>query len=80
MKQDKTKNDSRGAKYNCINFQLCPFCYGCRNYREDDPDCKECKEENAKYNICNTLKHKDAVINKMVIKQKISMEEIKHGR
>ena len=70
---NKTKNDARGAQINCINFQLCPFCYGCRNYRSDDLECQICKTENAKKNICNVEKHKESLISKMIIKPKIEL-------
>lgn len=74
---DKTKNDARGAQINCVNFQLCPFCYGCRNFRSDDMECQECKRLNAKKNICNIEKHKEDIITKMIIKPKIKIQREK---
>lgn len=73
MKRNKTRNSSLGAVKNCINFELCPFCYGCRNYSSSDLRCQECYEDNKKFNICNTEKHKGNLISKLIKKTNIKL-------
>lgn len=72
MKQ-KTPNDVRGVQEKCINYQACPLCYGCRNYRINDPECGKCKTY-AKRNICNTDTHRADLIDKMITKNVIMLE------
>lgn len=67
----KTKNSSLGARTGCIKFELCTFCYGCRNYNSSDLECLKCYEDNAKYNVCNTEKHKADLISKFIKRDKI---------
>lgn len=73
MQRKKTRHSSLGARKNCINFSLCPFCYGCRAYNSSDLECRECYEDNAKYNICNTEKHKESIISKFIKKTNIKI-------
>ena len=71
--RDKTLNDARGARINCINFQQCPFCYGCRNYTSYDLECQICLQENKKINICKTDVHKADLISKMVQRNTVKL-------
>lgn len=66
----KNRNDAYGI--NCINFELCPICYGCRNMDERDKDCLICKRKHPD-NVCNRKKHKDYVIGKAVTKQSVEV-------
>lgn len=73
MRQRKNKNSSLGARNNCINFSLCPFCYGCRNYNSSDIKCEECYNDNKKFNICNTELHKAELISQFIKKTVIEL-------
>ena len=70
----------RGNKIACINYQMCPACYGCRAYDSRDEDCRVCKEEDAKrgkrYNLCNKELHEEWKINKLITKTKIELPEV----
>lgn len=61
MNKIKQPSDVRGNKISCINYQMCPVCYGCRAYDSRDINCRDCKEEDdkkgKKYNLCNTELH-----------------------
>lgn len=61
----KTANSSLGAQKNCINFEPCPLCYGCRNYDSADIRCDECYEEK-KQNICKTYVHTNKALGLML--------------
>jgi hypothetical protein len=74
MLKQKTPNDVLGVRKQCINYQMCPICYGCRNYRHDDPDCKNCAKD-AKKNLCNTNSHRPELIDRMITKNVISMQD-----
>lgn len=67
----KTKNDARGAREMCINFDQCPMCYGCRNYNTRDIECEEC-ENSRKINICKTDLHRPDLIHKMITRTKVN--------
>lgn len=75
MKEAKKPSHVKGVRDRCINFQMCPLCFGCRAYSSHDLKCRECKEENEKQNICNTELHKSDIINKMVSKSIIVVDE-----
>jgi hypothetical protein len=70
----------RGNKIACINYQMCPACYGCRAYDSRDEDCRVCKAEDAKrgkrYNLCNKELHEEWKINKLITKTKIELPEV----
>lgn len=70
----------RGNKIACINYQMCPACYGCRAYDSRDEDCRICKAEDAKrgkrYNLCNKELHEEWKINKLITKTKIELPEV----
>ena len=69
MRIAKTPNSVLGRKINCINYQMCPLCYGCRRFSKNDPDCIECAAD-TKTNICNTNKHTEDIISRFITKQK----------
>lgn len=83
MGKQKTVADVRGFKIKCKYFVKCPLCYGCRNYNSKYLECEECRRENAKKNLCNKELHKDELISKMIIKDRIKLTEkvdFKNGR
>lgn len=71
---NKKASDVYGARKQCINLITCPLCYGCRNFNYIDPSCRECKEENAKFNICNKERHLDELIAKFTQKNKLKFK------
>jgi hypothetical protein len=73
MKRDKTPSSSRGAQIRCVNFIMCPLCYGCRNYRSDDPECENCLKDK-KFNICNTDKHQPHLIASFISRSQIQIK------
>lgn len=75
IKPQKNQNSSCGRKYNCINFQMCPLCYGCRRYNSTDPICQICIGDK-KTNICNKELHRDEVTASMITKNNIKLENI----
>ena len=70
----------RGNKIACINYQMCPACYGCRAYDSRDEDCRICKAEDAKrgkrYNLCNKELHEEWKINKLLTKTKLELPNV----
>lgn len=78
QKLPKQPSQVRGNRIACINFQMCPVCYGCRAYDSRDADCLICEEEgrNAKrnFNVCNTNLHETWKVNKMITKNKVVLE------
>jgi|GEM_PF-1478689 hypothetical protein len=72
--KQKTVHDVRGSRINCVNFQKCPLCYGCRRYSSIDPECRICLLENKKQNICNVNLHRDEVTAKMITKGNILLQ------
>jgi hypothetical protein len=73
MKQ-KSPGDVRGKRIKCVNFIQCPMCYGCRNSKDDDPECIKCNI-NKKLNVCNTQLHKTDLIAKMIKRDTIKIDE-----
>lgn len=74
VKRAKTIHDVRGYQVNCINFQKCPLCYGCRRYSSIDPECQICLL-NKKQNICNKDLHRDDLVSKMITKSVIMLDQ-----
>ena len=76
----KQPASERGNKIACINYQMCPACYGCRAYDSRDEDCRICKAEDAKrgkrYNLCNKELHEEWKINKLITKTKIELPKV----
>lgn len=77
MIKQKEPADVRGNIIRCINFQMCPLCYGCRAYDSRDPECKECKQADdirgKKFNLCNKDLHESWKINNIVTKTEINL-------
>jgi hypothetical protein len=71
----KQPNLVRGNKIRCINFQMCPLCYGCRSYDSRDPECVICKTEDAKMNVCNTNLHEAWKIDRMITKDIVKIND-----
>ena len=78
MRDIKQPSSVRGNKIRCINYQMCPVCYGCRAYDSRDSECRECKKEDdirsKKYNLCNTELHESWKINKLITKNQIHFD------
>lgn len=79
MQFAKQPNKVRGNKIGCINYSMCPICYGCRSYDSKYEECRECYEDgidnsNRNYNVCNTNLHETWKINKMITKHIINFE------
>lgn len=74
MNTIKQASSVRGSKIVCINYQMCPVCYGCRSYDARDPECKICKDLDTNigrnYHICNKELHESWKINKLITKNK----------
>lgn len=71
----KQPSDVLGFRSSCVNFIQCPICYGCRNYRDEDPDCANCTIHK-KRDICDTKKHRADLISKMVLRPRIKIPNI----
>ena len=80
MKLGKQPNQVRENKIQCINYQICPICYGCRAYDSRYEDCVECyqdgiDESNRNFNVCNTELHEAWKINRMITKHVIDFSK-----
>ena len=81
MNYAKQPNKVRGNVIQCVNFQMCPLCYGCRNYDSRLEECQECWEDgkrpgqNRNYNVCNTKLHESWKVNRMVCKNTIELNK-----
>lgn len=81
VKLAKQPNKVKGNIDKCINFQMCPICYGCRNHDLRVHECQECWEdgirqgENRNYNVCNTKLHESWKVNQMTTKNIIKLNE-----
>lgn len=79
QKLPKQPNQVRGNRIGCINFQMCPLCYGCRAFDSRDPECRTCEltgHDGSKrnFNICNKNLHEEWKVNKMVCKNKVMLD------
>lgn len=79
VRRPKQANQVRGNKINCINYQMCPICYGCRAFDNRDEDCIICMTEgdnsgNRNFNVCNTKLHEAWKVNNMISKNKIELK------
>lgn len=70
----RNRNSARGAQVDCINFEMCPLCYGCRNANHLDKACSLCAED-SKNNLCNIKSHKAHLIAKMITKQQVNLNK-----
>ena len=81
MDYAKQPNKVRGNIIQCVNFQMCHLCYGCRNYDSRLEECQECfedgkrPEQNRNYNVCNTKLHESWKVNRMVCKNTIEINK-----
>lgn len=77
----KQPADVRGNKIACINYQMCPLCYGCRAYDSRDAECNECQQADAQrgryFNICNKELHEEWKVNKIISKNTVEIPYIK---
>ena len=77
----KQPNKVRGNIIQCVNFQMCPLCYGCRNYDSRLEECQECwkdgirPSEKRNYNVCNTDLHESWKVNRMICKNTIEVDK-----
>ena len=74
VKESKKPSHVRGVMIGCSNFSMCPICYGCRNYSTHDISCEECAK-NKKKNICNTDLHRADLIEKLICKDVVEINE-----
>ena len=79
IRRPKLPNQVKGNRIGCINYQMCPICYGCRAYDDNDEDCVICFAEgkdgsNRNFNVCNTKLHESWKINNMVTRNKIDIK------
>lgn len=79
MSSAKQPNQVRGNIIGCINFQMCPICYGCRAYDNRDEECINCLIEGKKgkrnFNVCNKEIHESWKINQLITKHQIVLDE-----
>ena len=71
----KTPKDTAGYKGDCPDYDPCPLCYGCRNYGLHAFTCDALCATNSKFNICNQSLHTPANIARMVLRDKIRIQE-----
>lgn len=73
----KQPADVRGNKIGCINYQMCPLCYGCRAYDSRDIECSECQQADAQrgryFNVCNKELHEEWKVNKIITKNVVEV-------
>lgn len=74
MRRNKAKTiyDTWGYKHNCVNYEPCVLCYGCRHYDPSYIKCEHCAK-NFRKNICDTKKHTPKVLSMMVPRQKTEL-------
>lgn len=73
-REAKQPNHVLGKRTNCINFAQCPMCYGCRSYSTSNIECEKCTV-NRKRDICNTSLHRSDLIEKLICRDEIKIEE-----
>ncbi len=71
MAKQKTRQDVKGWQMDCINYEACPLCYGCRAYNPSHMKCVSKCGENHKMNVCNTQRHRADLVAKMITKERI---------
>lgn len=80
MKYAKQPNKVRGNQIQCLSYQMCPICYGCRAYDSRLEECQICFKEgidntSRNYNVCNIKIHEAWKINKMVTKHTVEFSK-----
>ena len=68
----KSIDEVLGFQINCPDYEPCPLCYGCRSYNPEYYKCLECSK-NKKKNLCDTSKHRDGALAKMLSIQKTAV-------
>ena len=68
----KTEHDTWGYQHNCVNYDPCPLCYGCRAYDPSWHKCRHC-EDDLKNNICNKQRHTVKLLNRMIGRRKLNV-------
>ena len=68
----KTEQDTWGYQHNCVNYEPCPLCFGCRSYDPSWFKCKHC-EEDRKINICSREKHTPKLLTKMIRRKRLNV-------
>lgn len=75
-KKNKTPYDTQGYKHNCVNYNPCPLCYGCRNYDASYAKCVNlCGSKNKKFNVCDRYKHRDDLLARMIKREVIDLDK-----
>ena len=72
--RQKTVQSVFGYLRNCPSFQACPLCYGCRAYDSKYTACEACRQAGEKYHLCNTAKHKNHLLDKMIQRECITIQ------
>jgi len=62
----KKPSDVQGYIINCIDFEPCPLCYGCRNYRTYMIKCVNRCSGNLKKDTCKTSLHTESILGRMI--------------
>ena len=78
MQVAKQPNKVRGNQIGCINYSMCPICYGCRSYDERYEECRECYEQgkdysNRNFNVCIKELHEAWKVNMMITKHTVKL-------
>ena len=68
--KSKTRYDVWGVQHNCVNYDGCPLCYGCRAYDPSYVKCQNCAED-MKKNVCNRELHREKLVAKMITRERI---------
>lgn len=70
----KTVHDVLGWQIDCINFNPCPLCYGCRNYDESYVKCEKCAVDMS-FNVCNRKLHTEKALAMMIPRKRIDLDK-----
>ena len=71
MAKQKTRHDVKGWQIDCVNYEMCPLCYGCRAYNPSHVKCVNKCGDDQRANICNTQRHRADLVAKMITKESI---------
>ena len=71
MAKQKTRHDVKGWQIDCVNYEMCPLCYGCRAYNQSHVKCVNKCGDDQRANICNTQRHRADLVAKMITKESI---------
>lgn len=80
MQRSKTHHDVLGWQMNCLNYTMCPLCYGCRAYNPSYAKCQRCTADGKKkFNVCNTELHTEKNLSLMITREVIDLDKNKYG-